>query len=85
MPKAKQKVQSATERQDRGKSWTAVEEDLLIKCCKVNDKMDGMMRGVLGHEMIAQHLKEHGFDRSITSIQNKIKALKKKYHATLVL
>ena len=63
----------------------SMEEDLLIECWareEVKDKMDETVRGVLGHEIIAQHLKKDSFDRSITSIQNKIKALKKKYHTT---
>ena len=74
------------ERHDRGKSWGIEEEDMLVECWsreEVKDKLDGTVRGVVAHEIIAKYLKEHGFDRSLTSIQNKIKALKKKYHNTL--
>ena len=69
------------ERHDRGKSWGIEEEDMLVECWsreEVKDKLDGTVRGVVAHKIIANYLKEHGFDRSLTSIQNKIKALKKK-------
>ena len=84
MPKAKQKVRSV-ERHDRGKCW-GKEEDMLVECWsreEVKDKMDGTVRAVLAHEIIEQYLNDNGFHRSLTSIQNKIKSLKKKYHAPL--
>ena len=49
----------------------------------VKDKMDGTVRAVLAHEIIEQYLNDNGFHRSLSSIQNKIKSLKKKYHAPL--
>ena len=60
MPKAKQKVKSV-DRHDRGKSWGAEEEDLLVDCCwsreGVKDKLDGTVRALLAHESIDKYLK----------------------------
>ena len=78
MPKAKEKIKSA-ERHDRGKSWTSEEEDLLVDFWsreEIKEKLDGTVRAVIAHELIAKLLKDHSYERSVTSIQNKIKALR---------
>ena len=62
------------ERHDRGKSWGIEEEDMLVECWsreEVKDKLDGTVRGVVAHEIVAKYLHDHGFERSITSIQNR--------------
>ena len=72
------------ERHDRGKSWGIEEEDMLVECWsreEVKDKLDGTVRGVVAHEIIGKVIIFTIIDssvNSITSIQNKIKALKKK-------
>ena len=79
MPRAKEKKRSAERRHDRGNIWTSDEEDLLVDFWsreEIREKLDGTVRAVIAHELLAKLLKDHGYERSVTSIQNKIKALK---------
>ena len=46
-------------------------------------KLDGTVRSMVVHEDMVRLLAEAGYVRSLTSIQNKIKNLKRRFHQTL--
>ena len=73
MPKAKINKKKGVERSDWGKSWEQEEDDLLLEFWsreEVKAKLDGTIRGAIGHELMAKYLQQHGFERSTESIKN---------------